>query len=237
MRNEARGRRRWALAVTVMLVAWGCGSNSNVRVNSASGCDGGSGPTIRGVVQMPKGRVAKADGLLERVAGAVWSTASALTGAVDPVGKGVTVELVELRPEDLASGTDPGPVEVTTTRKGGKYCIGLPEGTDENVCRYVVQVGDRSDATLTRAFVFSTDPADQIDIDFRSEAAVRVVLTEIPRADLCDFSPNDIRGIYGAVVVAPGTATGDNADELNAVAASIAISDDGVQTAVDEALH
>jgi hypothetical protein len=225
------------MAVTVTLAVWGCGSNSDVKINSASGCDGGSGPTISGVVQMPKGRVAKADTLFERIATAVWSAASAITGAVDPVGNGVTVELVELRPEDIANGTEPGVVEVAKTRSGGKYCIGLPEGTDENTCRYIVQVGDSSDGTLTRAFVFSTEPDDRIDIDFRSEATVRVILAQVPqRAGLCNFLPNGIRGVYGAVLVAPGDATGDNADEINAIAASIAITDDGVQNAIDEAL-
>src|SRR5262245_39988989 len=98
MRNESRGRRGWALAVTIMLAASGCGSDSEVRYNSPSGCDGGSGPVIRGQIQMPKGRVANADTLLERFASTVWSAAEAITGAVRPVGTGVRVELVEIRP-------------------------------------------------------------------------------------------------------------------------------------------
>lgn len=235
MRNETRGRRRWAaVAVTVALALWGCGSNSDVNINSPSGCDGGTGPQITGTVRMPHGRVAQADTFLHRVENMVWSAAAALTGAVDPVGGNVTVQLVELRQEDIDAGRDPGPVELGTTRTGGQFCIALPAGTDENVCRYVVQVGTRAANTLTRAFVSGT--TDPIDIDFLSEATVRVILSEIPPARLCDFSPGGIRGIYGAVVAAPGTATGDTADEINAVAVTLAQADPGVQAAVDQAL-
>jgi len=221
------------MVMTVMLLA-ACGSNSRVNVNSPSGCDGGLGPQISGVVQMPNGQVAQAASWWERVSGAVWSAAAAINGDVSPVESGVSIELVELRPDDLANGTDPGPVEFGATRKDGQFCIGLPEGTDETICRYMVQVGNRDDHTLTRAFVFST--TDAIDIDFRSEAAVRVILAKIPPAGLCDFRPDGIRNIYDAVAAAPGTATGASADEINAVAATIADADPGVQAAIAEAL-
>src|SRR5262249_34366075 len=71
-----------------------------------------------------------------------------------------------------------------------------------------------------------------IDVDFRSEATVRVILATIPPANLCDFSPTDIRNVYDAVANAPGTAEGGDVDEINAVAATLASADPGVRAAV-----
>jgi len=230
MRNESRGYRRWAVAVAMMMLLSACGSDSSVHVNSPEGCDGSTGPQITGTVQMPNGKVARADGWLERASAMLWSAAAAINGDVSPVSPGVRVTLVELRPDDLAMGQEPGPVEIGFTRKDGQFCIGLPEGTDENICRYMLEVGNSDDHTLTRAFVFGID--GPIDIDFRSEAAVRVILATIPPANLCDFSPDDIRNIYDAVANAPGTAEGGDVDEINAVAATLAAADPGVQAAV-----
>lgn len=235
MRNDSRGRgRRIAAATVVALSLWGCGSSSDVNIDTPTGCEGSSGPQISGSVQLPNGRLARADGMLERVAGALWSAAKAISGDVSPAHN-VTVQLVELRHEDVIAGRDPGPVREAVTSQGGEYCIALPAGTDVNTCRYMVRVGRADDSTLTRAFVFSTD--ERIDIDFRSEAAARVILDEIPPANLCDFSPGGIRGIYDAVAAAPGTATGDDVDEINAVATSLAFSDPGVEEAVAAALE
>jgi hypothetical protein len=234
MRNDLRGRVRRAAATAAVLVLWGCGGSSDVNVNSPTSCDGGRGPQVTGVVQLPDGRLAREGGMLERVAATVWSAAEAITGSVRPATN-VRIELIEIRPEDVISGRDPGAIEVGSTRANGEYCIGLPEGTDVNVCRYMVRVGDTAAGTLTRAFVFSTD--ERIDIDFRSEATVRVIFEEIPPADLCTFSPGGIRGIYDAVAAAPGVATGDDIDEINAVATSLALADPGVAEAVADALE
>src|SRR5262249_33250270 len=124
---------------------------------------------------------------------------------------------------------------IGATRKNGKFCIGLPEGTDANRCRFAVQVGDSASHTLTRALVFSTD--EPVDIDFRSEATARVILASIPPAGLCDFSSDEIRNIYDAVASAPGSALGADADEINAVATSLAAQDPGVQAALTAAIH
>jgi hypothetical protein len=178
---------------------------------------------------MPNGKVARAGGAWQRIAAALWSEAAAITGAVSPV-VGTSVDLVELRQEDLDNGTQPGSVGSATTGSDGAFCIGLAANTDQNVCRYMLQVGSADDHTLTRAFVFST--TDKINIDFRSEATVRLILAQIPPATLCDFTPDEIRSIYDAVVAAPGTATGANASEINAVAETIAAADPGVQAAI-----
>jgi hypothetical protein len=214
-----------------LLLFWGCGGDAGLSINTPSGqCVGGTGPQIEGVVRMPGGQVAQAGGAAERFANAIWSSAAAIEGSVRAVAAGVPVTLVELREEDVADGTDPGPLEITTTDEAGEFCLRLPGGTDHNVCRYVVQVGNRDDGTLTRAFLFSS--TDAADIDFQTEATVRVILQQIPPAMLCDFAPDEIRNIYNAVRIAPGTATGQNADEINAVAASIAAADPVVEAAV-----
>jgi hypothetical protein len=220
------------MATVFVLSLCGCGGDAGLKFVDPA-CGGGQGLQILGVVSMPNGRVARAGTVWERMAGAVWSEAVAITGAVQPVGSGIDVQLVELR-QDNPHG-DPGAIEVVRTDENGKYCIGLPQGTDQDVCRYVLQVGSREDDTLTRAFVLSNN--DPIDIDFRSEAVVRLVLAEIPPAALCEFSASELQNIYDAVDAAPGTATGDNAAEINAIAASIASLDPGVNAAISAAVN
>ena len=125
---------------------------------------------------------------MERVASALWSEAAAITGE-RPAGRASGIDVSWSSCARTTRTAIRAPIEVVQhERQTGEYCIGLPQGTDENVCRYVLQVGNRDDGTLTRAFVFSTDD-DPIDIDFRSEAVVRLVLAEIPPAALCEFSP------------------------------------------------
>lgn len=223
-------RRHWVTSgLAAVFALSGCGGNDEPTITQV--CGGGRGVEIRGVVAMPRGRVARTGNAWQRLAGAVWSEAVAITGPVQPVGRGVDVRLVELRQEDPDG--DPGAIAVVRTDENGAYCIGLPQGTDQNVCRYVLQVGSRDDDTLTRAFVFSID--DPLDIDFRSEAVVRLVLAQIPSTTLCEFSPSELQTIYDAVDAAPGTASGDNVAEINAVAVSIASLDPGVDAAISAA--
>jgi hypothetical protein len=237
MRDGSGLRRLWVVSAIAMAIPFlGCGGDAGLTITKPTGqCTGGTGPRIEGVVRMPHGEVAQRAGALQRLAAAVWAQAAAITGAVSPVGPNVEVALVELRQEDLDDGSEPGAVDIATTGDDGEYCIRLPDSTDHNVCRYVVQVGNGDDGTLTRAFVFSS-PA-QIDIDYQSEATVRVILAQIPPATLCDFSPAEINNIYNAVRIAPGEAIGENADEINAVAASIAAADPVVDDAISVAYN
>lgn len=230
--NSVWARLGLTSGMVAVLSLCGCGGDAGLKLVDAQ-CGGGRGLQVRGVVAMPHGRVAHGATVWERFASAVWSEAVAITGAVQPVGSGVTVSLVELRQEDPRG--DPGAIEVVRTDENGEYCIGLPDGTDHTVCRYVLQVGSRDDDTLTRAFVFSND--DPFDIDFRSEAVVRLVLAEIPPATLCQFSPSELQTIYDAVDAAPGMAIGDDVAQINAVAASIASLDPGVDAAISAAIN
>jgi hypothetical protein len=219
-----------------VLLASGCGSDASLNVSSGGtkSCAGGDGPQVTGTVSMPNGRLALAPSLLDRVARLFVAPAQALSGSLEHVGGGVVVQLVELRQEDLDAGADPDVLESGKTNGKGAYCMGLRADTDRSVCRYVLQVGSRDDGTLTRAFVFGDE--DTIDIDYRSEAAVQAVLAHIPPAMLCDFDQNELRSIYEAVLAAPGTIDAENASDANAVAATVAINDDGVQQAIAAAL-
>ena len=229
--------RRWArCAVTIAagVVFASCGGGSDSVNIKSTPCEGAT-THVSGVVQMPHGRLAASDGIGQRLAAAVWSSAAALVGNVSPVGSGVSVELAELRQQNLNDGTEPGAVALAETDSDGRFCIELPPGTDENVCRFMLRVGSSADKTLTRAFVFST--AVDMLIDYRSEATARIILRQIPPAGLCDFSPTDLNNIYTAVADVDGTATGMNADQINAVATSLALADPGVNAAVQAALQ
>jgi hypothetical protein len=229
---------RWAVTVAAGVVLASCGGGSDSVTIKSTVC-AGAGSHVSGVVEMPHGRLAASDGIWQRLAAAVWTSAAAITGNVSPVS-GVTVQLVELQQQNLDNGTDPGPVALAQTDGHGRFCMELPMGAngqmlDENVCRFMLRVGSSADATLTRAFVFTTD--EDIAVDFRSEATARIILRQIPPAGLCDFSPADIANIYNAVVDADGTATGMDADQINAVATSLALADPGVNAAVQAALQ
>lgn len=221
-----------AVAVAAAMTMAGCGSDASLNINNNAQCGGGSGPQIRGVVRMPNGRVAADAGLSERLAALVVAPVDALTGSVSPVGKGVTVELVEFRPEDVG-GQEPGSVGRTTTNSKGEFCVGLVRGTTVDVCRYMLRVGDREDGTRTRAFVSASDSA--IDVDFVSEATVQVILNGIPPADLCDFAPDEIGEIHDAVRDVPGSVTGATVAEVNALATTLATNDANVQALVSAA--
>lgn len=221
------------VALAIMLAAAGCGSDASLNINNNAQCGGGSGPQIRGVVRMPNGRVAANAGLAERLAALAVAPVDALTGDVSPVGRGVTVELVELRPEDIAAGSEPGSVGRTTTNAKGEFCVGLARGTTVDVCRYMLRVGSRDDGTRTRAFVNSS--SEPIDVDFVSEATVQVILNGIPPGELCDFGLDEIAEIRQAVRDVPGTVTGANVAEVNALATTLASNDANVRAVVAEA--
>jgi hypothetical protein len=226
-----RGRGLIGLAAMLATIAAGCGGDANLGISTPEQqCDGGGGPHVSGVVRMPNGRVAQVASPLERLAHVVVGVAQALSGGATAVGRGTTVELVELREEDVRNHTTPPTLEFAETGSNGRYCVGLRTDTDRSVCRYMVQVGNSDDRTLTRAFVFGDD--DAIDIDYRSEAAVRLILQHIPPAELCDFDLDELRDIYQAIVDAPGTVNGSDAEEVNAIATTLAAADANVQAAL-----
>jgi hypothetical protein len=183
------------------------------------------GATVSGNVRMPNGQVARGpQSVLERFAALVAQEADAISGNVSSVGRNVPVTLTRV----LSDGTTQTGSRTTFTGDQGEYSIELPSG-DEQTCRYQVSVG--SDVTLTRAFVFSTTAA--VDIDFVSETAVRLILAQVNAGvSLCAFSPAGIQSILDAIRLAGGTATGSGVQQLNTDAFLLAAADPGVQQAV-----
>ncbi|HSP97082.1 MAG TPA: hypothetical protein VL049_07535 [Candidatus Dormibacteraeota bacterium] len=231
--RAARSCLGWVAVATAVACA-GCGNDANLGISNTQQCGGGSGTLIRGVVRMPNGRLAARDGgFASRLAALAVAPVEALTGHVSPVGKGVSVELVQLRPEDLASGSEPGAVAYATTNDKGEFCVPLARDTTVDVCRYMLRVGSIDDGTRTRAFVYSSDEAT--DIDFTSEATVQAILDDVPPASLCDFSTDEIAGIHEAVRALPGNVSGGSVAEVNALATTVAVGDANVRALVAEA--
>ncbi|MBX3025292.1 hypothetical protein KF840_10310 [bacterium] len=228
--RAARSCLGWVAVATVVACA-GCGSDANLGISNTPQCGGGSGTQVRGVVRMPNGRLAAGpSSLAERLAALAVAPVDALSGAVSPVGRGVRVELAQLRPEDLASGRQPGAIAHATTNGKGEFCVALARDTSVDVCRYMLRVGDAGAGTLTRAFVHSTD--GPTDIDYASEATVQVILQGIPPGDLCEYSPSEIGEIDDAVRAVPGSVGGGSAAEVNALATTMAAADATVRALV-----
>src|SRR5439155_6482161 len=117
--------------------------------------------------------------------------ADAISGNASAVGGGVEVRLSHRRGDGQEDSSDLGH---TFTNSRGQYSLGLPAGTTSDTCRYVVSVGDEGSGTLTRAFV--TTSAGSVDIDFNSEAEVRLILDRVAHGDnLCRFSSSQLADI------------------------------------------
>jgi Cohesin domain len=177
---------------------------------------------VAGTVLLPNGRLARLDpSFFQRLAALGAEEAQALTGNVSPAPN-VSVQLVWHHSngvEDLIGST--------VTDGEGRYQIDLPQGTDATTCRFMVSVGEGNDGTpplagtLTRAFVFST--VDPVDIDFVSEAVVRMILARVSAGDnLCSFSPATIQATVRALRAFPGSITGVSPQQLNSIAVKTA---------------
>lgn len=224
--------RRWVsfVSLSILLLIAGCGADAELDVVKPEP----NLPKVSGIVSLPGGELARAARWWQRLAAAVTSRAHALSGNASPVGAGVAVQLVQLENADAVGPYAPQVIAEGTTNSNGAYQIKLPEGLDAKTCGLVVQVGSEEEGTLTRAFVYST--SHPIDIDFRSEAAVRLVLAEVPPADLCEFDTGEIRAIYDSVDAVPGEVSGGTAEELNAAATAAAANDPTVQGTIAAAV-
>ena len=177
-----------------------------------------AGAVVVGTVLMPNGVAADLDRpVLRRLAHLVANEALALTGNVLPVGRNVAVRLTQ----QLANGTEFGQT-VAETDDAGRFAIDLPASVGADICpRLLLSVGH--DSTLTRALVYST--SEPVDIDFASEAAVRLIAARVASGtDLCSVSPADIRAIVTAIRALPGIVAGADAAEINSNATRIAAS-------------
>jgi hypothetical protein len=223
-------------ALSLLLVIASCGGDADVAI-SPGPPEPGAGLRVSGQVQLPNGQLAYAPSAWERFAALVVARVQALTGLnVVPVGRNVVVELVRISPDDVVNHDVPEtikPVASNSTNDRGQYDIIMPSGTDEFTCMFIVQVGSKAEGTRTRAFV---SHRQNLDINFTSETAVRLILEQVPPADLCDFTPSDIDNIVSAIAAVPGDLICANVAECNAAAAGRARSDPGVQAAIQAAM-
>ncbi|MFI5394453.1 MAG: cohesin domain-containing protein [Candidatus Binatia bacterium] len=167
---------------------------------------------------MPNGQVARLDpSFLQRLAALGVEEAQALTGNVSHVPGGISVQLTWHH----SNGAE-DPLTSVLTNAQGQYQINLPPETpDATTCRLMVSVGDAGTGTLTRAFVFSTTAP--VDIDFASEAVVRMILARVSAGDnLCSFPPATIQATVLAVRTFPGSITGVSPQQLNSIAVKTA---------------
>ncbi|MGD0950558.1 MAG: hypothetical protein ABSA52_24475, partial [Candidatus Binatia bacterium] len=200
------------LSVLLCTLIAGCGGG-NSEVTVVSNNQPPAGPTISGTVRLPNGQLAQIDpSLLQRFAELAVQEAEALTGNVSPVPN-VQVTLTLL-------GSDGNPKACNEcgsalTNAQGQYQLNLPAGSDQDSCRYMVSVGDIEQETLTRAFVFST--TEPVDIDFASEAVVRMIMNQvkIAGANLCSFTAATIGATVSAIHNMVGQLSGSNVSDIN----------------------
>lgn len=198
------------------------------------------GPRISGQVRLPNGELAQAASLWRNLIVSLVQPVQALfSAAVEPVGAGVEVQLIFVDPDLVGDGSIPGDLPVlatSATNDNGQFQVFLPAGTTADRCRYMVQVGDAADGTLTRAFVYRSN--GPVEINFASETVVRQILAALAdgtAADLCDFESGDIAALYQAVIDAPGTIPGDTVAVVNANSDAAASSDAGFQALLEDA--
>jgi hypothetical protein len=223
----------WLCVAVLFWSLAGCGGESSVTVGVPTE---NNGPVVNGQVRMPSGSLSAAPSALERLAGYVVARVEALVANnVFPVGAGVEVRLIRIGPANVRNGTIRGGevVNRTTTETDGSFALRLPTGTNYGTCRFLLEVGNTRNHTLTRAFV----DAATVDITFESEAALRLLLGEIAagRTALCDLSAAEIRSVRQAVQDSPNQAFGLTVAALNASAATAAGSDPAVRAAISAA--
>ena len=192
----------------------GCGGDAGVTVSANATAV--PNQAVRGTVLMPNGRVAAGPvSPLERFAAVLLPAADAMSANVSPVGAGVQVTLVLLH----ADGSQDPPAATAVTNAQGQYAIQLPAQTGPDTCRYIVEVG--SGASLTRAFVTTTSVSE--DIDYASEAEVRLLMNNVALGDnLCNYTSSQLNQNLIRIRSLPGEATGANAAEVNDSAYEIA---------------
>jgi hypothetical protein len=237
--SAARNRLRLCALSLILALAAGCGGDAEVRVTFPPTPPPPPGGTVSGVVLLPRGQLASSQPMMHRLANLAVGRAEAIDGNVIPVGEGVLVQLVLVRPSDIQGAriVRSDLLVEGETSGTGSYALIVPDGLNEEDCldgRLMVQVGSENDGTLTRAFVYSLN--DNVDIDFRSEAVVRLILSKVATGTpLCNYSAGDVRNLLETVILADGQAVGQTVAQINATAFAIASANSSVRRELDEA--
>lgn len=222
-----------AAATWVVLLA-ACGTESKLDISHPPPpATPGVQVRVGGQVRMPEGKVASKDAWVTYAWNLFVRRAQALFAAnVRPVGAGVPVHLSIVLPD----GSLAGPLTTAATGPDGRYSLVLPDGRDPaSVCRYVVHVGDAASGSLTRAFLTAAD--DQQDIDFQTEALVRLVLDRVRAGfDLCAANVTELRAMLARIRLLPDVIVGSNAADVNLQARQAAGADETLQALLDAAM-
>src|SRR5262245_27004222 len=228
MRRRAHTQRLIVAGMLAASLMMGCNGEGKVDIITPGGPS--QGPQVSGQVQLVNGELSR-NSILQYLIAALSAPVKALTAAnVEPVGAGVQVQLVLVTADDASDGSIPADLPVITTvntNAGGQFQLFLPANTSADTCRYLLRVGDEADGTLTRAFVYR-DETGPVDINFRSEAVVRLILGSIAdeEADsLCNYEPNEIEALYDAVTALPDEVVADTIAGVNAEATALAAAD------------
>src|SRR4029450_6032128 len=110
------------------------------------------------------------------------------------------VRLVRIDNSNIVDGEIRGGALVgrVSTNSDGRFSIRMPARTRPDTCRFYLEAGANGNRTLPRAFVYAPD----VDINFESEATLRLLLDQIKAGTttLCDLTPGDIQLVTTAVV-------------------------------------
>jgi hypothetical protein len=217
-------------------VAAGCGGDAETVVTIPPG-GGDPGAEVRGTVLMPLSEHDDLEqtgaSLVSALSSFLVSSVNALTGNVSPVGRNVLVTL-DLRRDD---GSRQQIGQAVTDDAGGFVGLRLPKGLSVAPAdgRFMVSVGSASAGNLTRGLVCTVGSGSTTNVDFRSEAVVRLIESTIVEygdrgCKLSSFSPGEICALLDQVHTLEGFVPGSDAATLNANAFEIAADDFDTQT-------
>lgn len=192
---------------------------------------------VSGRVLLPNSAFTAAPTFWGRLTGSFAGPADALySSTVTEVPRNFTVQLVRVKASDIVDGKVPLGLPVigeAYTNDYGQYQLDLPWNTDENTCRYMVQVVKDTalDAIpVTRAFVHRLD--GEVQVSFESEAALRVIAETAGSSGLCDFTPKDIQRVLDAVDQMEESIPCLDIAGCNQAATDLARANDGVRAAL-----
>ncbi len=201
----------------------------------SSGCGPGGGndlslsTTITGIVKESRAtrQLSRKPGVLARLSAALFPSAEALTG-MRGVGAGVLVQLYTI---DNNGNRNSPILSQAVTVAGGRYTMQLPSWDlyDSNLPR-VVAVGSAVNRTLMRRLVddITTQTFDR-DIDPASEAAVRILVGDLPGRPYSNVTPVEMAELNDLVASAVDPVGGLDIDEVNRVAELVAMNTEAVQ--------
>jgi hypothetical protein len=234
----------WSVVGVLCLLAAGvaaCGHNGSAGV-IFPGPGQQSTPLLTGVIEAPNGQFAAADRWGRWMDGLhLLAKAYALSG-VSPVTTQERVTLVRVDATEAAHGSTlhAKPLAFVSTQDGRYEFVDASLAADLNDLSgcptLMVQVGDPTTGTLTRAFAFTFET----NINWLSEALVQVILDTLvdhtPPVQLCDFNSEEMQNIYNVAYSISGGVTGESVVDINQNAIARLRGSQSVSNAIEAAI-